>query len=141
MLKPFAALATLLALSACATNASYTPRGGPGGAPAQLDLGDWRRANPSATLSQFSNIVTRRYAAGSPMSEALRDLRANDFSCTTPPRSTRGEPPAQICRRALEANGCTHTWQVHLYGGETLTRPRGLYDRACGGDGLLGGPT
>jgi hypothetical protein len=144
---PIAALALLL--SACATP---TSTGGPsepvGGAEipsGTLELGDWRSANETATLQAFQSSVTARYGAGVAVSAASADLRRNEFSCgAAPPQDNgRGDPPAQVCRRTTTASGCTHTWQVHLFdegGNGRLARTRGLYDRRCGGDGLLGGP-
>ncbi len=122
-----------LALAACATTPSRPA--------AEVSLGDWRRASPPATLSQFSASVARRYPPGTPLESAARDLTANAFSCTTPAPARRGAPPARVCRRTLNASGCAHTWQVHLFGAAALTRARALYDRTCGSDGLLGGPT
>lgn len=145
----FAAAACLaFALAACAT----TPVGGPSeptgpttipsGA---LGLGDWRNATEAATLEAFQENVSARYGAGQQISAVSADLRRNEFNCGPAPAADRGrgDPPAQVCRRTTTASGCTHTWQVHLFdegGNERLARTRGLYDRRCGGDGLLGGP-
>lgn len=110
-----------------------------------LDLGDWRRASAAATLSAFQQNVASRYGAGLPLNAVTGDLRRNDFNCRAgqPAADGRGDPAAQICRRTVTVSGCTHTWQVHLFdqhGDARLARTRGLYDRRCGGDGLLGGP-
>lgn len=139
-------LAAALALfaSACAT----LPISGPGaGAPPSipsgpLSLGDYRNGSPGAVLSGFEREITSRYAPGVLLAAAATDLRAQQFTCAAPSRASRGDPPAQICRRTLTANGCTYTWQAHLFAGEAdrVGRARGLYDRRCGGDGLLGGP-
>jgi hypothetical protein len=145
-LAPFAALALLL--SACETvpagDVSEPSAGAeiPSGA---LELGDWRSANEAATLQAFQQSVNGRYGAGLAVSAASADLRRNEFSCgAAPPLDNgRGDPPAQVCRRTTTASNCTHTWQVHLFdegGNGRLARTRGLYDRRCGGDGLLGGP-
>ncbi|MES1197053.1 MAG: hypothetical protein ABUL55_00365 [Pseudomonadota bacterium] len=106
-----------------------------------LDMGDWRHAGAEAELSGFQSAVTHRYGAGLAVADVLADLRRAQFTCT-PNSDTRGDPPTQICRKTLTEAGCTHTWQVHLYDADArLTRSRGLYDRRCGADGLLGGPS
>jgi hypothetical protein len=136
----------VLALAACET----VPAGAPSSPSAAasipdspIDLGDWRHANEAATLATFEQGVSTRYGQGLPISAVSADLRDNDFNCgAAPPQDQgRGDPPAQVCRRTTTASGCTHTWQVHLFGGSgEVVRTRGLYDRRCGGDGLLGGP-
>jgi hypothetical protein len=141
-------LAAALALSACATvpvSGTSTPEGPsaiPGG---QLNLGEWRTADEAATLTAFQENVTHRYGAGVAVSAAASDLRHSDFNCGAAPAQDqgRGDPPAQVCRRTVTLIGCTHTWQVHLFdqGGDgRIARTRGLYDRRCGNEGLLGGP-
>ena len=107
-----------------------------------LNLGDWRRANVAATAQVFEREVAGRYEAGLQLAAVSGDLRRYDFACA-PNRDTagRGEPPTQICRRTVTVESCTHTWQVHLFGADALARARALYDRRCGGDGLLGGPS
>lgn len=140
--------AAVLMLGACATmpvGGVATPSGPreiPGGA---LELGNWRTASEAATLSAFQQNVAARYGVGAAVSAASADLRRNEFSCGAAPRAVddRGDPPAQVCRRTITLNGCTHTWQVHLFDANNdgrLARTRGLYDRRCGGEGLLGGP-
>jgi hypothetical protein len=138
-----------LALGACETIPVGGPMApsGPATIPSSpLELGDWRHASESATLEAFQQTVTSRYGAGLAVTAASADLRRNEFNCgAAPPRTEggRGDPPAQVCRRTTTSSGCTHTWQVHLFdqGGDgALARTRGLYDRRCGGDGLLGGP-
>lgn len=136
-----------LLLGACETLPTNggTPPSGPAAIPsAPLSLGDWRNASESATLEAFQQEVASRYAQGLQVAAASNDLRRNEFNCgAAPPRAegNRGDPPAQVCRKTTTANGCTHTWQVHLFAADgVLDRPRGLYDRRCGGDGLLGGP-
>lgn len=137
-------LAAALFLAACETIPAAAPA--PEAAASfegDLDLGDWRNANEAATLSAFQQNVTSRYAAGIAISDAAADLRRTEFNCSdAPPQDQgRGSPPAQVCRRTVTLNGCTHTWQAHLFGAdERLTRTRGLYDRRCGNEGLLGGP-
>ncbi len=96
-------------------------------------------------MQAFQQSVANRYSAGLAISAVSADLRRNDFSCGAAPRQDagRGDPPAQVCRHTVSASGCTHTWQAHLFdtrGDGRLARTRGLYDRRCGGDGLLGGP-
>jgi hypothetical protein len=109
-----------------------------------LDLGDWRNANEAATLSAFQQTASDRYAVGLALSDAAADLRRSEFNCGDAPavdEQGRGDPPAQVCRRTITANNCTHTWQVHLFEeGGSLSHTRGLYDRRCGNEGLLGGP-
>lgn len=140
------AAAFALALSACAT----TPTGvstpsGPAAIPsAPLDLGDWRRASAAVTLSSFERTINARYGAGLQIAAVAADLRRSEFRCAAPARGDgRGDPPAQVCRRTVTVEGCTHTWQTHLFDANNdarLARTRALYDRRCGGDGLLGGP-
>jgi hypothetical protein len=140
------AVGCVLALAACETMpAGVSAPSSPGAtiASGPVDLGDWRNANEAATLEAFQQGVSSRYGAGLEISAAAADLRRNEFNCgAAPPLDQgRGDPPAQVCRRTTTASGCTHTWQVHLFGGNgTLDRTRGLYDRRCGNDGLLGGP-
>ncbi|MGE0743051.1 MAG: hypothetical protein AB7O98_17070 [Hyphomonadaceae bacterium] len=145
-MKRFLAVAGLvLALSACVTVPAgvQTPSGPPTIPTAPIDLGNWRAATEAATLQGFERTVTDRYAVGLPITAVSADLRRNEFNCADAPRAERGTPPAQVCRRTVTNSGCTHTWQVHLFdegGSDRLARTRALYDRRCGGDGLLGGP-
>jgi hypothetical protein len=141
------AVSLALLLGACETlpTGSVTQPSGPASIPsAPIDLGDWRNAPEAGTLEAFQQAVDSRYGAGLQVTAASADLRRNEFNCAAaPPRAegNRGDPPAQVCRKTTTANGCTHTWQVHLFAnGEALARTRGLYDRRCGNDGLLGGP-
>lgn len=110
---------------------------------APLDLGDWRRASASATLRAFQDNVSNRYGVGLTLAAITADLRQQAFSCAPPRTDSRGDPPAQVCRHSESAAGCTHTWQVLLFDegdNARLARSRGMYDRSCGNDGLLGGP-
>lgn len=95
-------------------------------------------------MQAFQHEIAARYAAGLPLTAVSADLRRNDFACSSNADAAgRGDPPDQICRRTLTLEGCTHTWQVHVFdtsGNGALARSRALYDRRCGGDGLLGGP-
>jgi len=141
------AIAAAFVLSACETLPTGAPdaSSGPATIPATpLSLGDWRSASEAATLEAFQETVAGRYGAGLQLAAVSSDLRRNEFNCgAAPPRAegNRGDPPAQVCRRTTTANSCTHTWQVHLFEADgALARTRGLYDRRCGGDGLLGGP-
>lgn len=144
-----AAVAALVMLGACATMPVSGPSApeGAGSIPsAPLSLGDYRTATEAATLDAFQQAVTSRYATGIAVNAAQGDLEHNEFRCGASPGTDagRGDPPAEVCRRTVTANGCTHTWQVHLFdqhGDGRLARTRGLYDRRCGGDGLLGGPS
>ncbi|MES1157393.1 MAG: hypothetical protein ABUL73_06390 [Alphaproteobacteria bacterium] len=140
------ALAACLALTACET-ASVGPSA-PAGPPtipdAALDLGDWRHASAEAEFNAFQQTIAHRYGVGLQVSAVAADLRRAQFVCAANRDTQRGDPPAQICRKTVTENGCTHTWQVHLFdtaGNALLARTRGLYDRRCGGDGLLGGPS
>lgn len=146
-MKRFAiAAALMLALAACETTSvgGVSTPSGPASIPSSpLELGDWRNATPAATLVAFERNVTSRYGAGLELSAVSGDLRRQDFNCAAGPQNGRGDPPEQVCRRTTSASGCTHTWQVHLFdegGNGRLARTRGLYDRRCGSDGLLGGP-
>ena len=136
----------MLALAACETlptGATPPPPGAVAIPSGSLELGDWRNANEATTLAAFQQNVNARYAAGVETSAATADLRRSEFTCGNAPPVTdgRGDPPAQVCRRTTTASGCTHTWQVHLFdANDRLTRTRGLYDRRCGNEGLLGGP-
>ncbi len=139
--------AAALLVSACETLPAATPPP-PGGASltGELDLGDWRNATESATRDAFQQNVSNRYGAGLLLADATADLRGRDFNCGAAPAQDaqgRGDPPAQVCRRTVTLNRCTHTWQVHLFeqnDDARVARTRGLYDRRCGNDGLLGGP-
>jgi hypothetical protein len=136
-----------LILAACETVPTESPSAAsaPATIPSEpLSLGDWRNTSEDATLEAFQQTVAGRYEAGLQIAAASSDLRRNEFNCgAAPPRAegNRGDPPVQVCRRTTTANGCTHTWQVHLFEADgKLSRTRGLYDRRCGGEGLLGGP-
>lgn len=132
--------------SACAS----LPVAGSATAPAaripatSIDLGDWRHSGANAAMQHFEREMAARYVVGAPLAAIGADLRRNDFACA-PNRdgAGRGDPPDQICRKAVAVESCTHTWQVLLFDAEgngVLARMRTLYDRHCGGDGLLGGP-
>lgn len=145
MSRTFAA-ALCFALASCAS----LPIGQPAAPSAPripatpLELGDWRRASAETALSQFERIVAGRYAAGLALAAVTADLQLYEFTCAAPrAAAARGDPPARTCRKTVSLNGCTHTWQAHLFdanGDGALARTRALYDRRCGGDGLLGGP-
>ena len=136
-------LGLALSVSACETVPVGDSRNEP---PANsIDLGDWGHGAPAVTLTQFQSVVTSRYAAGGSVSSAAADLRRNDFTCAENVDSTgRGTPPAEICRKTLTAENCTGTWQVHFFemnGDGRIQRARALFDRRCGREGLLGGPS
>jgi hypothetical protein len=149
MLRPLAAASLLILAVACASTAPPPGAVAPTGAgrPAgPIDLGGYRGGSADAVSQRFAASMARRYAAGLPLSVAAADLRANQFACTRPPPAKAGDPPDQVCRRTATENGCTHTWQAHLWDDSAgasakLTRVRGLYDKRCASDGgLLGGP-
>ena len=146
MIARVCALIAVLALSACATNIAgankahgiATPKG-------ELQLGDYAQLGEAKLAADFSSMIAARYPAGLSLSAAQADLGRNRFSCGAPKLGGKpsGDPPDLVCRRVIKAGGCDHTWQVHLFdddgGKPTLARVRGLYDRACGSDDLLGG--
>jgi hypothetical protein len=140
------ALAAALFCAACAVTPAVAP--GPSAPDAipstPFDLGgNWQSASVGATLERFRNGVARRYSAGLDLRAVAADLRQNDFNCRNE-RNAGAEAPTQVCRKTETVSDCTHTWQVHLYdssGDNVLARARPLYDRRCGGDGLLGGPS
>lgn len=135
-------VALALAATACATpSTAPSPASGPFATP--LALGDWETANERDTLAAFEREVASRYGAGVEISAAIEDLGSAEFECAAPTSESEGALPAQVCRRTRTANDCTHTWQAHLFEeGESdhIARTRGLYDRRCGNEGLLGGP-
>lgn len=149
MQRTLSLVALCLALAACATapTSDVAAPAVPAAIPSTpLALGDWRRASAEATLTLFQETIASRYGAGLPISAVTADLRGSDFSCSPPRASTdtRGAPPVQVCRKTVTASGCTHTWQAHLFDTNNdarLARTRALYDRRCGDDGLLGGPS
>lgn len=138
--------AACASLDASTPPGAVAPRGGPSIPAGSLDLGDWKRGGADGVGQRFSGTVARRYGEGVALTAAIADLRANQFTCARPPAARAGDPPDQVCRRAITEAGCTHTWQAHLWddaAGQAakLTRVRGLYDRRCAADGgLLGGP-
>ncbi|MET0183611.1 MAG: hypothetical protein ABW199_12075 [Caulobacterales bacterium] len=130
-------LAGLMVLAACQTVPVSTSAPG-----RPIDLAPYQRGSAERAESSFSNMIASRYGAGTPLNRATSDMAANRFSCATPPRGGRGEPPDRLCRRVVQEAGCTHTWQVMLYDTSgQISRARGGYDRVCsaGDDGLLGG--
>lgn len=141
----------LLALAASCASLTPSPGGGasvpegPSVIPSTpLALGDYRSASSASVLNAFERTVSSRYGAGLTLSAVTADLRRNEFNCGAAAAGDRGDPPAQVCRRTITQSGCTHTWQVHLYDADRnarLARTRALYDRRCGDDGLLGGPS
>lgn len=148
-LKFFTLAAAGLIAASCATTPITTAPNAPSGPSTipsdPLDLGGWQRGSAAGVLSEFERTVAQRYGQGLPLSAVAADLRRNEFRCNANQDSgERGDPPEQICRKTVTLSECTHTWQVHLFdqnGDDRLARTRGLYDRRCGGDGLLGGPT
>jgi hypothetical protein len=134
-------LALALFVAGCGTlSEGVSGSGAPAG---PIALGDWTHAPPAEILAQFESAVSARYAAGSSLSAAAADLRRNDFNCAANvDTGGRGSPPAQICRKTVTADNCTGTWQVHLFDAhDAIARVRALFDRRCGREGLLGGPS
>ncbi len=120
---------------------SPTDPSGFGGGPRTLDLGDWSRSDAGATQTSFVRSLEAAARPGESMSETLDTMRENGFGCS--PSSARS--PAHICERQFLRAGCTHTWQVLLFGEGRLSEARGGYDRVCRdatrpGGGLLGAP-
>ncbi|MBI1187651.1 MAG: hypothetical protein GC206_10050 [Alphaproteobacteria bacterium] len=141
-MKAVAALIVAVCLAACATTPISAPLSptGSGRPTGEIDLGDWRGGSARAVAQRFSQTVAQRYAAGAPLTQATSDLRGQRFDCAAGERDGRGSPPSQVCRREIRNGACAHTWQVHLFADDgRLARTRGLYDRTCGDDGLLGG--
>lgn len=104
-----------------------------------IDLGEYAKNSEGAISSMFAKQIVARYAAGSPIGAAVKDLADNRFACAAP-KAGGGDPPDQVCRRTLRADGCTYDYQVHLFddpGKRGLNRVRGLYHKACGEE-LLG---
>ena len=141
-----AAFALAFGLAACVTPVGgvTTPSGGASIPSSPINLGDWRRNTATSAAQFWQGEISGRYHTGLAITAVSSDLRRNDFSCANN-RDTggRGDPPVQICRKTVTVEGCTHTWQVHLFdtnGDAVLARTRALYDRRCGNDGLLGGP-
>lgn len=138
-------LALVFFAAACATEmpAGSKPETSASAISGPLELGDWQHATAAAELASFQQTVAGRYASGLSISVATTDLTRNEFTCAANhDTSHQGDPPAQICRKTVTQAGCTHTWQVHFFdnhGDAHIARTRGLYDRRCGGEGLLGG--
>lgn len=142
----YAAVALMLTLSlaGCETTSGGVSSGAAAPASA-ISFGDWSQAPTATTLAQFESTIAARYTAGSSLSDAAADLRRNEFTCAANIDTTgRGNPPSQICRKTVTADACTGTWQVHLFdthGDGRIARARALFDRRCGREGLLGGPS
>ncbi len=143
-MRPLILGLAMAALASCAsvTSPSTTPTG-IGRPTGSVDFGDFRRGAPDAVSRRFGTEIASRYASGAALSAVQSDLVRNGFQCRDAAPGGRGDPPDRVCRRSVSDSGCTHTWQVLLYddrAAANLTRTRGTYDRACGGDdGLLGG--
>jgi hypothetical protein len=144
MKKLLLSLIAVAALSGCAmlsskpVGASAPTAGSRPSGP--IDLGDYEKASEGSIASMFAKQIVARYANGAPIGSATKDLAENKFACAAP-KAGGGDPPDQVCRRALKAGACTYTYQVHLFddpGKKGLNRVRGLFDKACGED-LLGG--
>lgn len=146
----FAVLATAL-LGACATlppppsTGTEPPAAGPAGpkiTDEPIDLGDFASQGPEGVQKRFGDKLRDRYAVGLALGDIAADQARNGFTCA-PSAAKAGDPPDQVCRKAVKAANCTHTFQTLLYdaaGDGKLARLRGLYDRVCEVDGLLGGP-
>ncbi len=107
-----------------------------------IELGDYANETEGKILSGFSKAIAARYAPSLAMARALRDLESNKFTCAAPGKAG-GDPPDQVCRRTIKAGECSYTWQVHLFdddgGKPSIARVRGLFDKTCGKEDLLGG--
>jgi hypothetical protein len=134
-----------LCLAACAGQrplGTQAPAGGARIPSGSIELGDWARGSEQQVARRFADTIAQRYGPGLALSAAAADLRSNQFTCAAN-RDRRGDPPDLVCRRSIQGAGCIHTWQVHLFSdgaAQGLTRTRGLYDRSCSRDQLLGGP-
>lgn len=108
-----------------------------------LGLGDWSAGRPGQVSQQFASSVQRRYPTGQVVAAAVEDLGQNGFTCGAVAAGALTDLPSQSCRRSFRNADCSHIWLVRLYqerGTQRLSRSEGTYERACGGDGLLGGP-
>ena len=108
-----------------------------------LGLGAWSAGRPGQVSQQFATSVQRRYPAGQVVAAAVEDLGQNGFTCGAVAAGALTDLPTQSCRRSFRDAGCSHIWLVRLFqerGSQRLSRSEGTYERACGGDGLLGGP-
>jgi hypothetical protein len=151
---PFLIVVSALALTACASLPTVPGARGPAAPPppaataerkgampsSPVELGDLS-AQPAAVERRFTSAMSQRYPQGAPLTAVEADLRRNGFACS-PSTAVKGDPPRRICRRIVSAQGCRHTFQIHLYDEKRngqLVRVRALHDRQCGSDGLLGG--
>jgi len=112
-----------------------------------IDLGAWERADVQAVQARFSRSVADSVGQNRPLGDALSTLQANAFACSAVAGRVGPDRPVQVCERSTERTGCTHTWQVLIYGNAragVAERASGIYDRVCsdrnGGGGLLGAP-
>jgi hypothetical protein len=108
-----------------------------------IDLGPYAMGQQQAVAGRFQREITGRYPLNVALGTVAADLRKNAFICFAAAQGG-GDPPRQVCRKSVKIAECEHTFQVHLYdaaGNLKLARTRALYDRVCGGDGLLGAPT
>ena len=135
----------VVALAACAAGrpiGAMAPTGPGRIADGKIDLGDWARGSQDSVARRFAETIAARYGSGVPIAAAAADLRSNQFNCAAN-AERRGDPPDMSCRRTISGAGCINTWQVHLYndrGAQGLSRTRGLYDKTCSRDQLLGAP-
>jgi len=138
------------ALGACAaaqTTPAPTEAPALGGAPGPvvfsgaLRLGDWRGGETGAVAQEFAAAVESRYGQGVGLADAREDIARAGFRCASEAGAGAGAA-ALACRREETQRGCRHAWNVYLFTaqGQTLSRARGLYDRRCGDEDLLGGP-
>src|SRR5262245_13242422 len=98
----------VLALAACTTvpaSGPTAPSAARGIPTTPIELGD-RHAPQEAVMQQFEQTVTARYATGLALTEVSADLRGNEFNCAAnADTGERGDPPAQICRKTVTAEG------------------------------------
>lgn len=149
---PLFGLAATLALSACAatTGLSTGPSGGSdasastpatsGGPPSSpkvlITRGDWRAVGREAAARDFTTSLQRAVPTGQPLATARATIEASGFSCVKPASGF-----ALSCRLLAQETKCAHVWRVLINAErDQVTRARGLYERTCGEDGLLGGP-
>ncbi len=144
-MKHFLILGLAVLAASCATDVVTPSETHNAVATGPLDLGDYQHADVNAVVQSFETSANAHYAAGQAFAPVLADLHTNQFNCAANHDASHvGDPPAQICRKTVTESGCTYTWQVHLFdnhGDAHIARTRELFDKRCGHEGLLGGPS